>query len=72
MTRKQSQKQRRRSSKPLRHMTGTEFRAITFVSTLVLAGIAIVMRINEPVVWGFLGTAIGIAIGQAAQGNRSG
>jgi hypothetical protein len=51
-------------------MTPIEFRAITFVSTLVLAGIAIIMRVNEPVVWGFLGTAIGIAIGQAAQGNH--
>lgn len=72
MAKKQLQKRRARPSKPVRHMTSIEFRAITFVATLVLAGIAIIMRINEPVVWGFLGTAIGIAIGQAAQGNRSG
>ena len=58
---------RNRRSRPVRHMTIIEFRAIAFVATLILAGIAIVLHINEPVVWGFLGTSIGIAIGQAAQ-----
>jgi hypothetical protein len=72
MSKKQVQKRRAGPSKGMRHLTSIEFRAITFVATLILAGIAIIMRINEPVVWGFLGTAIGIAVGQAAQGNRSG
>ena len=67
MARKQSQKQRADPSKPVRHLTSIEFRAITFVATLVLAGIAIILRVNEPVVWSFLATAIGIAIGQAIQ-----
>jgi hypothetical protein len=56
---------------PERHLTQLEFYALTFLGTLVLAGIAIVMRINEPVVWGFLGTAIGFAVGQGMQGNKN-
>jgi len=67
MASNRSQNQRARPSRPVRHMTITEFRAITFLATLALAGIAIIMRVNEPVVWGFLSTAIGIAIGQAIQ-----
>ena len=64
-----NQKQRRRG-KPHWHMTSREFQAVTFVTTLALAGIAIILRITDPVIWGFLGTAIGMAIGQAAQSNR--
>jgi len=47
-----------------RHLTQIEFKAIAFVSTIVLAGIAIVTGMNEAVVWAFLGTAIGITLGQ--------
>jgi hypothetical protein len=67
MAGKQSHNQRAGPTKPLRHLTELEFRAVTFLATMVLAGITIILRINEPVVWGFLGTAIGIAVGQAIQ-----
>jgi hypothetical protein len=53
------------------HMTSRELQAIMFVATLILAGITIILRINDPVVWGFLGTAIGITIGQAQQRNKN-
>ena len=64
------QKQRRRSRSHW-HMTSREFQAVTFVATLVLAGITIILGINDPVVWSFLGTAIGIAAGQAARSDRN-
>jgi len=72
MTTKLAPKQAIRRFRRMRHMTSIESRAISYVATLVLAGIAIIMRVNEPVVWGFLGTSIGIAIGQATQGNHKG
>jgi len=46
-------------------LTETEFRAIAFIATLVLAGIAIILDIKDPVVWGFLGTALGLSVGQS-------
>ncbi len=52
---------------PVRHLTPTEFKAVSFVGTLVLAGIAIALDMKEPVVWAFLNTAIGISLGQAIQ-----
>ena len=55
----------------IRHITSIEFRAITVLATLVLAGIAMILRINEPVVWSFLATALGIALGQPIQSNRN-
>jgi hypothetical protein len=55
----------------VRHMTSIEFHAITFVTTLILAGIVIVLGIKEPVVWSFLSTAIGISLGQAIQIGRN-
>jgi len=58
--------------KQQRHLTERELQAIMFVATLLLAGITIVLRINDPVVWGFLGTAIGIAIRRATQTNSKG
>ena len=54
----------KRSSKPSRRLTPTELRTIAFVATLTLAGIAIVNNIDSPVVWAFLGMAIGTAVGQ--------
>jgi hypothetical protein len=68
MAAKQKQKRRYR---PHRHMTSREFQVVTFVTTLVLAGVAIILRINEPIVWTFLTTAIGIAVGQTIQSNRN-
>jgi hypothetical protein len=68
---KQRQKYRSKSHIPTKHLTLIEFRAITFVSTLVLAGLTIMLRIQEPVVWGFLGTAIGMSLGQIAQNGKS-
>ena len=63
------QKQRRNRQITVRELQAI-IQAIMFVAVLILAGITIVLRINDPVVWGFLGTAIGITIGQAAQSNR--
>jgi hypothetical protein len=63
------QKRRKRIVKglvPVRHLTSTEFKTITFIATLVLAGIAVTNGVNEPVVWAFLGTAIGISLGHSA------
>jgi hypothetical protein len=60
-----NKKQRKIIRTAVRHLTETELRAIIFVSTLLLAGIAIALRINDPVVWAFLGTALGIISGQA-------
>jgi hypothetical protein len=34
-------------------------RTIVFISVLILAGIAIIGRVDSPVVWTFLGVAIG-------------
>ncbi len=38
--------------------TLSELRTIAFLCTLLLAGITIVLRIESPVVWTFLGVAI--------------
>jgi len=67
MAMKQKHERKNRPHLFSRRMTSIEFRAITFIATLVLAGIAIVLKVQEPVVWGFLGTAIGISLGQATQ-----
>jgi hypothetical protein len=48
-------------------MTCGELQAITFLATLLLAGFTIALRITDSVVWGFLGTAIGISVGQILQ-----
>jgi hypothetical protein len=48
-----------------RTLTKLEFRMIAFITTLLLAGIVIVIGNKEPVVWGFLGTAIGVSVGQS-------
>lgn len=66
-----TKRKQRRRGKPHWHMTSREFQAVTFVTTLVLAGITIILRINDPVIWSFLGIAIGIAAGQVAQSNRN-
>lgn len=47
----------------IRHLTSNEVSAITFISTIILASVAILEGIKEPVVWAFLGTAIGASIG---------
>ena len=71
MVSKAKKKKLPKYEKPFRHLTTIEFRAIAFVTTLILAGIAIVLDVNEPVVWGFLSTAIGISLGQAIQFSRN-
>ena len=40
-------------------LTDAQLRTIAFVATLILAGIAISLKIDTPVVWTFLGVAIG-------------
>jgi hypothetical protein len=54
---------RAKSHYSIRHLTPNEFRAIAFIATLILASIAIITGEKDPVVWGFLGTAIGISFG---------
>jgi hypothetical protein len=66
-----TKRKQRRRGRPNWHLTSREFQAFAFVTTLVLAGVAIILQINEPVVWRFLTTAIGIAVGQAIQSNRN-
>ena len=63
MAKKKRRKKRLSARKSNRHLTLIEFRAIAFVTTLILAGLAIVLGEKEPVAWGFLGTAIGITLG---------
>jgi hypothetical protein len=55
------------SPKRSRHIkfTPTELRTIAFISTLVLAGFAIALRIKDPVVWTFLATALSLAFGRS-------
>ena len=64
-------RKQRHWGKPHWHMTSREFQAVTFVTTLVLAGITMKLGINDPVVWSFLGIAIGIAAGRAAHSDRN-
>jgi len=71
MLRRQKRKHDVRSKMPARHMTSIEFRAVTFITTLILAGVVIVLGIKDPVVWSFLSTAIGISLGQAIQIGRN-
>lgn len=60
-------KNKKRKEKNLvRHLTIVEYKAISFVSTMILAGITISHGIKDPVVWTFLGTAIGVLLGQAS------
>lgn len=44
---------------PYRKLTSTEIRAILYIFTLVLAAMAIIFAVYSPVVWTFLGLAIG-------------
>jgi uncharacterized membrane protein len=64
MTTKERQ---RRRGRPHWQLSSREGQVIMFVTTLLVAAIAIILRINDPVVWGFLGTSIGIAIGWAIE-----
>jgi hypothetical protein len=36
---------------------------ITFIATLIVASVAIAVGNKDPVVWAFLGTAIGLSLG---------
>lgn len=42
-----------------RHLTPIEFRAISLISTMILASIAILVGIQDPVVWSFLAVILG-------------
>ena len=57
-------------SSPRRHLTLPEIKAILFVCTLFLAAIAMILGVKDPVVWGFLGTALGISVGQFVPSNN--
>ena len=43
------------------HLSESQTRAAVFIAILILAGIAIVCHVFDPVVWTFLGAAIGRA-----------
>jgi hypothetical protein len=58
---------RRTVQTTVRHLTSIEFKAIALISTLLLAGVISVEGIRDPVVWTFLGTAMGLSLGQTAQ-----
>jgi hypothetical protein len=61
---RQKQKSQIKHHYGIRRISTIEFRAITFVAILILAGITIYLGIKDPVVWGFLGTALGLSMGQ--------
>jgi hypothetical protein len=64
MSKKVYKVRRRKVTKTARRFTSTELRTVAFVATLTLAGVAIANKIDSPVVWTFLGMAIGSALGQ--------
>jgi hypothetical protein len=43
---------------------GETQKTIRFVSVLILAGIALFLGVKDPVIWAFLGAALGIMSGQ--------
>ena len=42
-----------------RKLTVSELRVIAYIATLLLAAVAIIYAVESPVVWAFLGMAIG-------------
>ncbi len=44
---------------PFRNLTVSELRVIAYISTLLLAAVAIIYSADSPVVWAFMGMAIG-------------
>lgn len=65
-------RRRSRHIRHVRHITLLEFRTISLIVTMIVAGIALITRNNEPVVWAFLSAAIGMNIGQAIQSKGGG
>lgn len=52
-----------------RHLNPNDVKAISFVCTLILATITVILGIRDPVVWAFLGTALGVSFGQPVAGS---
>lgn len=48
-----------------RKLSSGELSTICYIATLTLAAIALIVKIDSPVVWTFLGMAIGALFGQA-------
>ena len=53
-------------NRPPRHLTVIEYKTICFVCTMILAGISLFLEVKDPTIWTFLGTAIGVLLGQTA------
>ena len=60
---------KKRSTPTRFRLSPAELSTIAFITTLVIAGIAICMKIDSPAVWTFLGTAIATAASRL--GSRS-
>lgn len=58
---------RKRDHSNWRGIPPSLLRTVAFISTLLLAGLAIVMHVDSPVVWTFLGVAIGHTLPQLGQ-----
>lgn len=52
---------------PHRKLTVNELRSICFIATLILAAIVILSEVESPIVWTFLGAAIGALFGQESK-----
>lgn len=48
---------------PAHKWTLAELRALSYLATLLLAAVAIIFKVDTPVVWAFLGMAIGSLFG---------
>jgi hypothetical protein len=49
---------------PERKLTKNELKSICFIATLILAAIVVLAKVESPIVWTFLGAAIGALFGQ--------
>ena len=49
---------------PDRKLTVNELRSICFIATLVLAAIVVLSEFDSPIVWTFLGAAVGSLFGR--------
>ena len=53
-----------------RKLTPSELTTIAYIATLILAALALFQGIDTPVVWTFLGMAVGALLGQANESGK--
>ena len=53
--------------RPLIRLTPTAYRFGQYLAVMVLAGIAIINKIDNPEVWGFLAGTLALLIGKSSQ-----